>query len=345
MGVIAVGELLRKRDNEYASVVADYERRTRRAWSAHASLGTAIGPGLSVVIPAYNVVYSITAVLDSLAAARREGLSFEVIVVDDHSDDATPNLAGAHPATDIAVSLPKRSGPAVARNVGTLLASRDTVLYLDADMVVRPQALAEHAARAHSNAVLLGFRHNVPHDDERREAAIRGDALPSLGADHRVNWYAQPGRLLYTNSEVKKFVRARPLDDTDDLRQLGRGATYYDWDLPRMVVTAMVSAPRRAVLDAGGFHPEFGAGWGVEDTHLGAKLIASGLKVVPLRRAVGFHLDPPDAVAQWRAKLQLWRRNIALYRRLLSEPLPAEGEAQLRVTSDPILERARQLCP
>jgi len=47
-------------------------------------------------------------------------------------------------------------------------------------------------------------------------------------------------------------------------------------------------------------------GWGMEDTYLGACLIAAGLLVIPLRQAVGFHLDPPDAEQQWQHKLARW---------------------------------------
>lgn len=50
---------------------------------------------LSVVIPAHNEVGSIEATLRSLhATLQREGLAFEVVVVDDHSKDGTGELLG-----------------------------------------------------------------------------------------------------------------------------------------------------------------------------------------------------------------------------------------------------------
>jgi hypothetical protein len=90
-----------------------------------------------------------------------------------------------------------------------------------------------------------------------------------------------------------------------------------------MVVTALVAVPRAAVLDVGGLNPEFGRiGWGMEDTYLGACLIAADLLVIPLRQAVGYHLDPPDAQAQWQRKLATWPATLAHYWDLMRQPAP-----------------------
>jgi GT2 family glycosyltransferase len=336
-----VGELLARRDNDYGDVVAAYERRRARPWDAPAELVAAAAQALAVVLPARDVDYAIGHVLDALQRAKACGLRLQIVVVDDGSTDATARLAAGHLAADLVVVLPERHGAAVARNVGTLLADAPTVLYLDADMLLDPDALAEHAARAHDRGVLLGFRHNLAPDE--LPDALAGRHRPDLQADHRVRWTARPGPLLYSGTQLDAPVRCRPIDDTDQLRALGHAARLYDWDLPRMVVTAMVSAPRQAILDVGGFHPDFGRGWGVEDTHLGAKLIANGCKVLPLRHAVGFHLDPPHAAAMWREKLARWPRNIALYRRLLDDALAKDGEAHLRAITEPLLERCRVL--
>lgn len=60
----------------------------------------------------------------------------------------------------------------------------------------------------------------------------------------------------------------------------------------------------------------------MEDTYLGACLIASGLLVIPLRQAVGFHLDPPDADEQWHRKLATWPDTLARYWDLMRRPAP-----------------------
>ncbi|MGH3684166.1 MAG: hypothetical protein ACRDQ9_04130 [Pseudonocardiaceae bacterium] len=63
-----------------------------------------------------------------------------------------------------------------------------------------------------------------------------------------------------------------------------------------MVVTAMMCVLRAAVLDVGGLHPGFATTWGVEDTYLGATLIAAELKVVPVRTTPGWPGVPEPRV-------------------------------------------------
>ncbi len=332
--------VLRERDNDYDAAVGRVERRLGVRWHQRAA-GTAPTPrplSLSVVIPASNAAYSILRVLDALASSARslttspsaasaaspKPFEFETIVVDDGSADATARLARGHPLRPTVLVLPTRRSAPVARNLGTAVAGGATILYLDADMVLPAHVVGDVATRASDELLVIGFRHNIPYiHDGAPTRPLLPPGEPDLEQDHRVRWRAGPGRLWYSGLTLDRPVEGRPLDATGDLRGLGHGARYYDWDLPRMVVTALLAVPRAAVVEVGGFAPGFADGWGVEDTHLGAKLIAAGLKVVPLRPAVGFHIDPPDADAAWRQKLAVWARNLRLYRRLLGQPPPS----------------------
>ncbi|WP_103944733.1 glycosyltransferase family 2 protein [Thermomonospora echinospora] len=312
---------LRRRSNNHSPVTTGFEALTGYRWHEPTPARLAAGHRLSVVIPAHNVAHCLRYVLDALAVQSVRD-AFEVIVVDDASTDETLSIARAHPIVLRLVRIRERAGAATARNVGTALAGADTILYLDADMVLPRHVIADVMVRAAANLALIGFRHNLPY--KARQRVQESGMMPDLYADHRARWRPPVGRrLMYSGLVLDRPLDGRPLDHTKDLRDLGFGRGYYDWDLPRMVVTALLAVPREAVLDVGGFDPEFGRlGWGMEDTHLGAKLIASGLLVVPLRQAVGFHLDPPDAEAQWRAKLIGWRHTLAYYRGLLQRPAP-----------------------
>ncbi|MGH8899789.1 MAG: glycosyltransferase family 2 protein [Egibacteraceae bacterium] len=327
---------LRCQDNDYDPLTRTYERRTGRLWAARSNPTAPCPNPVSIVIPAHNAASSIVAVLDALLRSDT-AQPFETVVVDDGSSDGTGHLARDHPLHPTVIALPTRHGAPVARNVGTAVASGTTVVYLDADMVLPPHVVAEFAARAADGLVLIGFRHNVPFAVDNDNSPCLPGGEPELERDHRVCWRAGPGRMLYSGIELERTVEGRPLDATDDLRRLGHGAWYYDWDLPRMVVTAMVSMPRSAMIEVGGFEPEFSAGWGVEDTHLGAKLIATGLKVAPLRQAVGFHIDPLNAAELWQHKLAVWPRNIDLYRRLLDQPPPTDARAWFVRHTDSLL--------
>lgn len=326
---------LARRANDYDSAVARFEASTGLGWHQPTPGGHGLRRPTSVVIPARDVAYCLPAVLDALAAQQDRG-TFEVILVDDASRDGTLAIAQKHLVVDRLIRTGERLGAAACRNIGTAVASGETILYLDADMVLPPNVVADFAARADEALVLVGFRHNV---------VALPDAEPCLEHDHRVRWHPPVGRpLMYTGLVLQESLDGRPLDHTRDFRDLGFGRRYYDWDLPRMVVTALVGVPRHAVIQVGGFDPDFGRiGWGTEDTHLGAKLIAAGLCVVPLRQAVGFHLDPPDAEEQWKSKLATWPRTHRHYQSLLDRPAPDKQSAAFSAMANELLSRCEVL--
>lgn len=331
-------------DNDHTAITCGFQQRTGLHWHAPTPAGLAAGSRLSVVIPTHNNAHSLAAVLDALTA-QAIATDFEVIVVDDASTDTTPQIIKDHPAVDLALRLPKHVGGPAARNVGACLAGGNTLVHMDADMVLPSHVLADIAARARPDAVLIGFRHNHPYQvgDDLRPVIPTGE--PDLEADHRVRWKAPAGVPMFYSGQVydRTFV-GHPLDDTRDFIDLGNGRTYYDWDLPRMVVTALVAVPHAAFTAVGGFHPGFGAdGWGCDDSFLGAVLIGHGCKIVPLRQARGWHLDPPDADAAWQAKFATLPPRVALMRHLLTQPAPTAGEDDLTRRAMALIREAATL--
>lgn len=317
-------------DNDHTTITRDFQERTGLAWHAPTPGRLAAGTRLSVVVPTRNNAHSLPAVLDAIAA-QTTAADVEVIVVDDASTDTTPQIIKGHPAVDLAIRLPDHVGGPAARNVGAYLAGGDTLVHMDADMVLPNHVLADIAARARPDVVLVGFRHNLAYQrgDDNRPVIPTGE--PDLDADHRVRWNAPAGVPMFYSGQVydHAFV-GHPLDDTRDFIDLGNSRTYHDWDLPRMVVTALVAVPHAAFTAVGGIHPGFGAGgWGCDDTYLGAVLIGHGCKVVPLRQARGWHLDPPDADAAWKAKFATLPPRVTLLRHLLTQPTPTAGEEDL----------------
>lgn len=322
---ISMHNVLLQRNNLHTSSTRSWEAISGLGWHQPTPSDSFLSAArtISVVVPAYESAFCLPAVLHALEG-QYHAQTFEVIVVDDNSSDDTAAVAADHPIVSRVIRLPQRMGAATARNLGTFVSQGQTVLYLDADMVLPSHVITDIAARASDTTVLVGFRHNLPYAVHQSDFGVLAQR-PNLGADHRVVWRPPPGvRLLYTGITLSEPVDGRPLDHTHDFLDLGYGNRYYDWDLPRMVVTALVAVPRAAVLDIGGFNPEFGQiGWGMEDTYLGACLIAAGLLVIPLRQAVGFHLDPPDAEDQWQGKLASWPDTLARYWQLMRQPAPS----------------------
>jgi glycosyltransferase involved in cell wall biosynthesis len=85
---------------------------------------------VTVVIPAFNAAAFLGDALESVLAQTYQPL--EVIVVDDGSEDETPQVAAAY-ASKVTYIRKERGGPAAARNEGIRAASGEWIAFQDAD--------------------------------------------------------------------------------------------------------------------------------------------------------------------------------------------------------------------
>ncbi len=90
-------------------------------------------PAVSVIVPARNAAATIGATLAGLADQDVDR-SFEVIVVDDGSDDETAAVVAAAPL-EVTVVEASGLGPGPARNAGVAAARADLLAFTDADCV------------------------------------------------------------------------------------------------------------------------------------------------------------------------------------------------------------------
>ncbi len=106
----------------------------------------------SVVIPTYNRLPILEKCLRALEAQRipREAniTGYEVVVVDDGSTDGTLDWLAARAAEFPHVRTYEQAhqGPAAARNLGVRVATGETIIFIDSDLVVTADFLAAHAA-------------------------------------------------------------------------------------------------------------------------------------------------------------------------------------------------------
>lgn len=109
----------------------------------------------SVVVPTYNRIEMLLRVLDALG--RQQSVpSFEVIVVNDGSTDATDERMKARISTGeqaypLQYHRQDNSGPGRARNVGVSRSSGRFVIFIGDDTVPEPSFLQEHA-RVHGES-------------------------------------------------------------------------------------------------------------------------------------------------------------------------------------------------
>jgi len=119
---------------------------------------------LSFIIPAYNEEFelkrSISAVRD---AANSSGHQYEIIVVDDGSTDATPQIAESEGAALVSIH---RRQIAAARNAGARAAHGDVLFFVDADTRILPvhvtDALAALTAGCSGGSARVAVEDRIP---------------------------------------------------------------------------------------------------------------------------------------------------------------------------------------
>jgi glycosyltransferase involved in cell wall biosynthesis len=120
---------------------------------------------ISVIIPLYNVEYTIGPCLTAVFASRHA--DYEVIVIDDGSRDDSVAIAAKFPVK--LIRLQKNMGLSHARNIGATHAQYDILVFIDADVVIRQDTLTMiHAffeKQADATGVVGLLDENCPHDD------------------------------------------------------------------------------------------------------------------------------------------------------------------------------------
>jgi GT2 family glycosyltransferase len=112
-------------------------------------------PVVSVVVPTRNSAGFLRACLESVRS--QDYPSLELIVVDNHSDDGTAELAASY-ADRVETWGPERSAQ---RNRGIAVSSGEYVLWVDSDMVLRPGVVSsavDAAIAADADAVYVPER-------------------------------------------------------------------------------------------------------------------------------------------------------------------------------------------
>lgn len=96
---------------------------------------------LSVIVPVHQGGEELPKILAALAQSDLPRSSWELIIVDDASTDDSAAIAAAH--ADLVIRLTGRPrGPAYARNRGFEASRGSVVAFVDADVLVHPQALS-----------------------------------------------------------------------------------------------------------------------------------------------------------------------------------------------------------
>ena len=160
-------------------------------------------PLLSVVIPAYNAAATLPDCLRTLNSQSLPRDRFEVIVVDDGSDDNTAELAERGGARLV---RSQRGGNAVARNLGNQAAAGEWVAFTDADCLVTRHWLRLLLAATQRNPAPLGVAGEIvgyqPTTPAERFVELNGGIAVGRHVVHPTFPYPHHANALYRRSHL-----------------------------------------------------------------------------------------------------------------------------------------------
>ena len=139
---------------------------------------------VSVIIPTFNRAEHTCRCIASVL--EQDWPAVEIVVVDDHSTDDTPNTVAARYPQVRLIRAPRRLGPAHLRNIGIRAAAGDFLLFLDSDVVLqRPSLIRDQVMRLQDDPTLGQVGGEIPVHLGISDRA-RGKRLDRLGNNHPV---------------------------------------------------------------------------------------------------------------------------------------------------------------
>jgi glycosyltransferase involved in cell wall biosynthesis len=258
-------------------------------------------PEASVVVIAKDNATVLRGLVASLGRQRGADGRFEIVVVDDGSDEPLPRAQLAALAGCVPFTLVRREGDgnrARARNEGAAAARGERLLFADADQQAPPGWVAEHLRyqREFGRALVIGHRRH------------RTDA----GGDP-VDWRPEV-RSRVTGVFSENYTRVR--------------AGWY------LAFGCNFSVPAALYHRLGGFDEGY-AGWGFEDSDFGYRAWAAG--AVAVHNPYAWTWDFHHVVRTDAARVDEWEAN---RRRFLGRHPEAEAQAVRLIDNYPAGKRS-----
>lgn len=255
---------------------------------------------ISVVIPTYNRASMLGRALEHLEAQTVGTDRFDVVVVDDASTDATPDVGARWESSGrlllTFVRAPKGYAGA-ARNRGARLARGRRLLFLGDDVLAAPDLIESHLA---------------------------AEARHGAGA-------AFVGKVALDRTRYSCFMKF--LEDTGTHHDFPRLARLLDQPLPGWYFYACnASLPRHVHDGVGGFDESLHRAY--EDGDYGFRITRAGCPLFYVPDATGTHVHYSSVADYWRF-LRSGRSDIAR----VTEKAVAAGEPAPLVGSRPVADR------
>ncbi len=220
------------------------------------------------------------------------------------------------------IRLEKNGGRANACNIGACASNHEYLLFLDADILLPKNFLYEHLLRLQiiPDSIFLSLKKNIDRNSEivKADYVAQGLNTPSEYNDKRLSRVLESGmQNLYPISQSGSFEF---LGETDYFANFGSGRMINGYDLPSLVVGHNMSMTKKLFNSIGGFSCEF-VGWGLEDTYLGACIIARGGFVIPIVNTGVYHINHLPRSGSEDARKAEYEINMQTYHKLITKEL------------------------
>jgi GT2 family glycosyltransferase len=327
-----IKNLLEVKSNDYSLYERVYHAITDRMFGERlvALTPSSFFKPCSIIIPAYNSGETIQKVLFAIEAQElkeEQKKALDVVIVDDGS-----SMRVIEHVTEVLASLsfePRvvrnetNQGLVAARNLGVSLGRYDHLIFVDSDILLAKNYLAEHSmcAQMFPQSIFVSMKQNINKDDESisAENIKKGLAVPKDYNDKRIARMFPAGSVWHDHVTQDTLVEV--LSETRAYKDLGYGRKISGYDLPAVVVGHNMSMSREVYNRVGGFSDMF-SGYGMEDVYFGACAIARGCFVIPVLETGVYHIDHPPRSGKIHAQQQELDANLTRYHEALEQISP-----------------------
>lgn len=315
-----------KYNNNYSAIEKDFFKKTGLNLTSGRNGGVNSKQRIGIIIPTHNSAAKIKKILIGL---NNQGIDdsvrkrTEIIIVDDGSSDFNVLRKAIQksksPFKTKLAHFKNNQGRSSARNLGVALSSGEILIFLDGDIIPNRFWLAGHILRQelYKNIAIVGFNESIGINDRRisdKNILMNFSSVtPNYKKDFRYQKFVPlEWRLTRPEIDKKTFGKSyKVLNQSNKFKNFNQNTVIGVWDLPYMLLSGNFSIRKEQFVKADGFSLDF-KGWGMEDTHLGFRLIANKVFIIPLLSATGFHIVSGKKESD--KKMREFRRNLEIYK-------------------------------
>lgn len=231
---------------------------------------------VSIIIPIYNNIESFSCVMESIKYLNYDKKEFEVIVVDDCSQEKLEKIA--KPYNDFYnvtyIRNEKNSGRSYSRNFGAEQAKGEILFFNDGDRILTPEILNEHMKvhNENENCVCIGNSIDVYSKMSKENCT---DYVRSLLLDEKFSERKRMFYYYYQQLVVKIYNE-----------NTGKCNSDFAW---LALMSGNVSLSKANFVLSGGFDLSF-TKWGIENMEFGYRLMKMNMEYVFNKKAENIHI-------------------------------------------------------